>query len=93
MSIKSKEEGKTISTTSDPEHLMGKWQKNTKTSHTEAPRGQPCISKWPMEETIECRRHERMESTRGVSFHPIVRGVFPIFFVNFERFYNHFNGF
>ena len=24
----------TISTTPDPEHLMGKWQKNKKTSHT-----------------------------------------------------------
>ena len=31
-----------------------------------------------MEKTIECRSHERVESTgesqRGVSFHPIVRG-------------------
>ena len=27
----------TISITPDPEHLMGKWKKNKKTSHTEAP--------------------------------------------------------
>ena len=27
----------TISITPDSEHLMGKWQKNKKTSHTEAP--------------------------------------------------------
>ena len=33
----------------------------------------PCIPNGPTEETIECRRHERVESTRGVSFHPIVR--------------------
>ena len=33
----------------------------------------PCIPNGPTEETIECRRHEKVESTRGVSFHPIVR--------------------
>ena len=26
----------------------------------------------PTEETIECRRHERVETTRGVSFNPSV---------------------
>ena len=30
----------TNSTTPDPEHLMGKWQKNKKKSHKEAPWGQ-----------------------------------------------------
>ena len=31
----------------------------------------------PTEETIECREHERVKSTRGVSFLPIVRGSPP----------------
>ena len=47
----------TISITPDPEHLMGKWKKNKKGG---------------TEGTTECRRHERVESIRGVSFYPIV---------------------
>ena len=31
----------------------------------------------PTEETIECRRQERVESTRGASFLPIVRALPP----------------
>ena len=41
----------------------------------------------PTEEAIECHRHERVASMRGVSFHHIVRGSPPRFFFNFERFY------
>ena len=47
----------------------------------------------PSEETIECLRHQRVGSMRGVSFHPIVRGSPPIFRFNFERFYVRFNRF
>ena len=46
----------------------------------------------PRQETIECPRHHRVESMRGVHFHLIVRGPPPRFFFNFERFYVHFNG-
>ena len=59
----------TISTTPDPEHLIGKWQKNMKTSQTvlsalrsAQAQGRHCVfQSGPTEETIECRRHERAE--------------------------------
>ena len=49
----------------------------------------------PAEEDIQCRRHERGESTRGGIIPPLVRGVWgppPRKFLNFERFYVRFNG-
>ena len=63
----------TISTTPDPEHLMGKWQKNKKTSHTvlsafrlAQTQGRHYVfQSGPTDETIECPRHERAESTNG----------------------------
>ena len=48
----------------------------------------PVFKSGPAEEAIKCRRHERGESTRGVS--PLVRGAWgppPRKFLNFERFY------
>ena len=61
----------TVSTTPDTEHLMGKGQKNKKTSHTvlsalrsAQTQSRHCVFKsGPTEETIECRRNERVEST------------------------------
>ena len=63
----------TISTTPDPKHLMGKWQKNKKTSHTvlsavrsAQTEGRHCVfQSGPTEEAIDCRRHDRVESTNG----------------------------
>ena len=63
----------TIRTTPNPEHLMGKRQKNKNTSHTvlsalrsAQPQGRHCVfQSGPAEETIECRRHERAERTNG----------------------------
>ena len=62
-----------ISTTPDPEHLMGKCPKNKKTSHTvlsalrsAQTQGRHCVyQSGPTKETIEWRRHERVESTNG----------------------------
>ena len=46
----------------------------------------------PTEETMEFRRHERVESMRGVHS-TLSLGVSPEFLFNFERFYVRFNGF
>ena len=64
----------TISITPDPEHTKEEnvtYRSALRVSSDPGP--SPCIPNGPTEETIECRRHERVESTRGVSFHPIVR--------------------
>ena len=62
----------TISTTPDPEHLMGKWQYK-KTSHTvlialrsaQTQGRRRVFQSGPTKETIVCRRHVRVENTNG----------------------------
>ena len=84
MSIKSEEERKCQESIQLVSHLTQNilWEsdKRTRKRHIQERlegqprlRPSPCIPNGPTEETIECRRHERVESTRGVSFHPIVR--------------------
>ena len=84
MSIKSEEERKCQELIQLVSHLTQNtlWEsvKRTRKRHIQKRfEGQPRLRavavyhNGPTEETIECRRHERVESTRGVSFHPIVR--------------------
>ena len=79
----------TISTTPDHEHLLENLTKEQENVPYRSPlslaqtQGPRCaFLSGPTEETIEFQRHERVESTRWVSFHPPLR-----FFLNFERFY------
>ena len=74
----------TISITPDPEHLIyGKVTKEENVTYRSALRvssdsgPSPCIPKWSDGGNHRVPRHERVESTRGVSFRPIVRGAFP----------------
>ena len=95
MSIKSKEEGKCQESTQLVPHLTQNtlWEGDKKqendtyrsalrSAHTQG--RHRAFQRGPTEETIHCRRHERVESRRGVSFHPIVRGSPPRFVYNFE---------
>ena len=87
----------TFSWESDKRKRKRHIQKRLEVSSDSGPSPHTCISKRSDEKKIECRRHERVESTResreGYHSTLSIGGSLPRFLFNFERFSSVFNGF